>query len=37
MRSQTHFWDLAVENFFVSRNLKKMGEFILGLLTYKAL
>ena len=37
MRSQTHFWDLGVENFFVSRNLKKMGEFILGLLTYKAL
>ena len=36
MRSQTHFWDFGVERFFVSRNLK-MGEFILGLLTYKAL
>lgn len=23
MKSQTHFWDLGVENFFVSRNLKK--------------
>ena len=37
MSSQTHFWDLGVENFSVSRNLKKMGQFILGLLTYKAL